>query len=271
MAVYLTLDNEELAKAYDEISDSQFNNGRILIQNLELKPGNSVLDVGSGTGRLGRYVIELIGTSGRYIGVDPLQNRVKLADDKNEHLNAEYRIGTAEDLSFIPDESIDIVYLNAVFHWVINKEKALSEIFRVLKPGGKVGLTTGAKEINTITGINVITDNVLSREPYSKVVKIENAALKQHGLTTSELNVLLVNAGFSIKNIQIKAVSWPYKTANELLRHSEASSFGNYLSHVPDNLKHQAKADIETELDKYKINGEIKFDRYTIFAIAEKR
>lgn len=271
MAVNLTLDNEELAKAYDEISDSQFNNGRILIEGLELNSGNSVLDIGSGTGRLGRYVLQIIGSSGKYIGVDPLENRVNLANEKNEYSNAEYIIGTAEDLSFIPDDSIDVVYLNAVFHWVIGKEKALSEIFRVLKHGGKVGLTTGAKEINTITGINVITDDVLSRAPYNKVVKIEDAVLKQHGLTTSELDILLVKAGFSIKNIEIKAVSWPYKTASELIRHSEASSFGNYLSHVPENLKQQAKADIEAELEKYKVNDEIKFDRYTIFAIAEKR
>ncbi len=271
MTVHLTLDNEVLAKTYDEISDSQFHNGSTLVGELEVKSGATVLDIGCGTGRLGRYVVEIIGTSGSLIGIDPLAERIRIANEKNEHSNAVYKIGSAEDLGSIADNSIDVAYLSAVFHWVTDKVTALREIFRVLKPGGRVGITTGAKELNSFSEIQQITDSVLKREPYAAVVKTEDATLKKHGLTATELIQLLTQAGFTVENIQVKKITGSHATAEDLIKHHEASSFGNYLSHVPESLREQAKADIESEINKGRTKDGIQFDRHTIFAIAQKR
>lgn len=271
MTVLLTHDNKELAKAYDEISDSQFDNGKKIVESLNIKNGDSVLDIGAGTGRLSRYVSEIIGDSGHLIGIDPLEERIRIANEKNTYKNSEYRIGSAEDLSYIEDNSIDIVYLNAVFHWVIDKKKSLKEIHRVLKPGGRVGITTGAKELNSVSGVQKISNSVLSKEPYRKVVDIEKHTLNKHGLTTGELIELIVESGLYVSDIHIRNISWPYKTGEDIVWHSEASSFGNYLSHVPENLRLQAKREIASELEKYRSEDGIVIDRHTIFAIARKK
>lgn len=267
MAVTLTLDNSELAKSYDELSNSQFNNGVALIESLEVSQGATVLDIGCGTGRLGRHVIDIIGPAGTYIGIDPLEERIRIANEKNDHPNAFFEIGIAENLESINDNSIDVVYLNAVFHWVQDKEAALWEIVRVLKPGGRVGITTGARELNFYSGIEFITNSVLQREPYNKHVQLPE---KRH-LTTTELINMLVKVNLKVIDIQVKTVKRTHPTAKEFIRHSEASSFGNYLSNVPEWLREQVKSDIEVELEKYRTKDGIQLSRHTIFAIAKKK
>lgn len=267
MVVDLALDNSELAKNYEELSDSQFNNGLALLKKLHVTPGETVLDIGCGTGRLGRYLAGIIGLSGRYAGIDPLEERIKIASEKNFHPNAVYRIGYAEDLCTVHDNSIDVVCLNAVFHWVLHKESALREVLRVLKPGGRVGITTGAKELNYYTGMDFITNNVLKREPYNQYVRIQE---KPH-LTTTELIQLITKVGLKVIGIQVKTVKRTHPTAKDVIRHSEASTFGNYLSNVPESLLEQVKADIELELEKYQTKEGIQLSRHTIFAIAKKR
>jgi ubiquinone/menaquinone biosynthesis C-methylase UbiE len=133
-------DTAELASTYDKSSVHHFEHGKQLISDLNIARGECVLDIGAGTGRLAAHVAEIVGPSGWVVAMDPLPLRVEIAQSKAGN-NFEACVGRAEDLSEFPDESFTVVYLNSVFHWVEDKSRALAEIFRVLTPEGRLGLT----------------------------------------------------------------------------------------------------------------------------------
>jgi len=134
-------DSPELAVAYDEVGIRQFEQGKLLISSLNIAEGECVLDIGAGTGRLAAYVAGIVGPCGRTVAIDPLPLRIEIAKTKADG-NFEARVGRAEDLCEFSNETFDVVYLNSVFHWVEDKPRALAEILRVLRPGGRLGMSS---------------------------------------------------------------------------------------------------------------------------------
>ena len=268
---HYNLDSKELAEKYDELSESQFENGKKLIERLGISTGQHVLDIGTGTGRLAFLVLEEIGSRGKLTGIDPLPERVAIAVRKNRFPNAAFQVASAEDLGFIPSESIDVVYLNAAFHWIPDKKKALDEIQRVLKPGGKVGLTTGARELAHTALFRVVTDTVLSRKPYSDVVKLEDFIANRLGVTSTQLIELLLSADLELSNLEIASRRRRFSTGAQIVDFLESSTFGNYLNHVPLDLRDQAREDIVAEFENRRTEDGIDFRTYTILAVAKKK
>jgi ubiquinone/menaquinone biosynthesis C-methylase UbiE len=157
-----------------------------------------------------------------------------------------------------------------VFHWVLDKKASLREIFRVLKSGGKVGITTSAKELSKVSETRKITDSVLKRDHFKDFVELEKSTQNQHGLTTTELITLLAEADFKVTDIQVLLHERKHAKAKDIIAFSEASSFGNYLNHVPDSLRDRAKQEIITEFEKLRTSDGITVDGYRTFAVAKK-
>jgi arsenite methyltransferase len=108
-----------------------------------LQPGEWVLDVGSGGGIDSILAAQRVGPSGHVIGVDVLEQmceraRTHAADAGLEGW-AEFRRGEMEEIP-LEDESIDVVISNGVLNLSARKSRALAEIFRVLKPGGRISI-----------------------------------------------------------------------------------------------------------------------------------
>jgi ubiquinone/menaquinone biosynthesis C-methylase UbiE len=104
----------------------------------QIKAGDKVLDLGSGAGNDCFVARELVGESGKVIGVDMTDVMIDKARENAEKLNfnnVEFRKGDIEQLP-IGGNQIDVVISNCVLNLVPNKEKAFAETFRVLKPGG---------------------------------------------------------------------------------------------------------------------------------------
>jgi len=105
-----------------------------------IKTGDTVLDLGSGAGFDCFLAAKKVGESGKVIGVDMVAEMVEKARDNAEkygYKNVEFKLGDIEKLP-LDDESIDIAISNCVINLAPDKEKVFREVFRVLKPGGKM-------------------------------------------------------------------------------------------------------------------------------------
>lgn len=265
----IKFDAPKLAERYDAISDSQYKKGLMLIEQAGIKSGDKVLDVGCGTGRMAIHVSEIVGPSGSVLGIDPSPYRVKVAEEKlkiSALKNVRFEIGRGEDIGSLSAGAFDHVYFCSVFHWIDDKPATLAGAYRILKPGGTIGMTTGDRdEPSTIRGI---TNNVLGRPPYLGRVKLSEDASKP--VTMKELAALLSDAGFKDPDITHKPVKKLFPTPEKAFEFNEASSFGNFLKHVPENLRAQARRDIAEELDKLRTPDGIEVATNSVFAIAKK-
>lgn len=106
----------------------------------ELAAGEKVVDVGSGGGIDSLIAARMVGATGKVVGIDmtpAMLNKARTAAAESGIYNVEFRDGYMEELP-VPDGWADVVISNGVLNLTPDKQKALSEMFRVLRPGGRL-------------------------------------------------------------------------------------------------------------------------------------
>jgi len=107
----------------------------------QLQEGETVLDVGCGTGTLAMVAKERVGATGRVSGIDASVQMIVRARRKaaRRGLSLDFQVGVIEQLAF-PDHSFDVVLSTMMMHHLPDdlKRQGLAEIARVLKPGGRL-------------------------------------------------------------------------------------------------------------------------------------
>ncbi|MCL4499151.1 MAG: arsenite methyltransferase [Chloroflexi bacterium] len=157
----------------------------------QLNPGEVVLDLGSGGGIDVLLSAKRVGPTGKAYGLDMTDQMLELARKNQKEAgveNVEFLKGEIEDIP-LPDESVDVIISNCVINLSTDKDKALSEAYRVLRPGGRFA----------------VADIVLTK-PVSDVVK-EHIALwagcVAGALEIGEYKDKLLRAGFTDAEVEI--------------------------------------------------------------------
>ena len=159
---------------------------------VNLKGGETVVDLGSGAGIDAFLASKLVGKEGKVIGIDMtdemLEKARKASIDSNYNNNVEFRKGDIEEKIPIEDNSVDVVISNCVINLTSNKTNTFKEIYRILKKTGNARM--------------IISDLITTKEISKDDINTTNWCSCIDGALTKENYLLSIkDAGF--QNIQV--------------------------------------------------------------------
>jgi ubiquinone/menaquinone biosynthesis C-methylase UbiE len=183
---------------------------QILVDELDLQETDKVLDVGTGTGRLGISLCNLV-PRGSITGIDSGYGMLRVAEDKiqrDQIANFHIVRGRAEALPFL-SQVFDSAYLMLSFHHFTEPERAITELYRVLRTEG------------SCVSVDPVLKEAEDEEEKRLNGLIEEAFQLAHGpefrfFTSSELRGLFEKGGFSVEACQIYNVPFRQRRIEEI-------------------------------------------------------
>lgn len=262
----------EIAEYCDELSLWSAPFGLMLLERIPLKPKMNVLDVGFGTGFPLIEIAQRLGSSSTVCGIDMW----KAASDRAKRKLNAYKVDNVKiiegDASQMPFENnfFDMVTANLVINNLEEKDKAIGEIYRVLKPGGSFHTTSNL--IGHMKEFYRIFKQTLTE------LKMEDClpALKtniEHRLNAGIISGMLKQAGFKKIKLFESSFSMRFLNGSALLNHSFIilGFIDGWKAVIPDKDKIKFFNYLERNLNKFaKEKGELKLTIPMLYVSAVK-
>lgn len=179
-----------------------------------IKPGDTVLDLGSGAGNDAFVARAIVGENGKVLGLDMTEPMIEKARQNAKKLgftNVEFRLGDIEQMP-IDSNSVNVVISNCVLNLVPDKERAFREMFRVLRDGGHFS----------------ISDIVLERQLPEGIQKAAEmyAGCVSGAIEKSKYLAIINRSGFKKVEVKIsKPITLPTSVLSQYLSPAEVETF----------------------------------------------
>lgn len=218
-----------------------------LVEDLPPRPGDSVLDIATGTGTIAFHAASLVGPHGKVVGIDLSEGMLAQANAKlsaSGLRNLQFILSDAENLAFLPD-SFDRMYCASAFFCILDPIATLKHWRDLLKPGGSLGLH--ALPDTSYVWV-AVARRVLDNHGISYVLNTSTG-------TMDKCRQLLVAAGFKTIDIWEEKVGHyiPLDQAKNAWIKKEDFSPGqhpNPLQNVSPEIVAQARRDYEASIEE---------------------
>lgn len=190
------------AGTYDRVSGPQVEWAHGVIDRLDLRGDEVVLDAGCGSGRVTEMLLERL-PRGRVIAVDGSESMVEEAARRLDPDRATLIHSDLLDLDL--DEEADAVFSNAVFHWIHDDERLFRVMLRALRPGGRMEAQCGGA--GNIANVLQAIEGASAEEPFREYLE----GFDPHRFATPEqTEETLIAAGF--EEVGCGLLDWPVHT-----------------------------------------------------------
>jgi trans-aconitate 2-methyltransferase len=225
------------AEVYDRVSDPQFEWAQEVLERLELRGDETVLDAGCGSGRVTALLLERL-PEGSVIAVDGSASMVAKARETLGD-RADVRLQDLAELEL--SEGVDLVYSNAVFHWIPDHENLFRRVFAALRPRGRIVAQCGGKGnvARLATAIIQVAAQERFGRHFTEMEGIWNFA------TPDDTEAILGGAGFEEVRCWLQPKHVQPAQPIPFLR---TVTLGPHLRRLPDELKDDFVAEVAAEM-----------------------
>ncbi|MEG3440006.1 class I SAM-dependent methyltransferase [Pannus brasiliensis CCIBt3594] len=152
------MENQWNTSLYDREHGFVAEYGRSLLEILAARRGETILDLGCGTGHL---TAEIANKEAKVIGIDASGEMIGTA--RRNYPDLCFEVADARD--FIVEEPVDAVFSNATLHWIVEPDRAIDRVYRALKPEGRFVAEFGGK--GNVGSIVDAVKEILEKKGYS--------------------------------------------------------------------------------------------------------
>lgn len=241
-----------------------------LVEFVNPQPGERVLDVACGTGIVARHIAPRVGSHGKVIGLDLNPNMIRVARmaAEREGLAIEWRTSPAEQLPF-PDISFDLVLCQFGLMFFTDRHAALMEFYRVLKTGGRVGLSVwqGLDHHPFYQMLDDVTRRRFGKSSVQAVFSLGDSG---------EIRNLLTGSGFQHVEIEPMSITAHFPNPEEFLTWeidvdpAEIPAMQNLDTKAQQAILADVRQDMQAPMEEVTKNGQVVLMYHAYIAHATK-